>query len=133
MLAAGSQANFFDTQGAEQYTFPLYSLEEAERLRSRVLAVFEDADRNPKLVDEGALNFVIVGGGPTGTELAGALADMINLTMTREYTDLAVKRARRSIWWSTAIRCWRHFPRKPTSMRRALFSGRACSCASVWQ
>src|SRR5262249_32445338 len=37
--------------------------------------------------------FVIVGGGATGTELAGALADMINLTMTREYTDLAVKRA----------------------------------------
>ena len=94
MLAAGSQANFFDTEGAEQYAFPLYSLEEAERLRSRVLAVFEDADRDPKLVEEGALNFVIVGGGPTGTELAGALADMINLTMTREYTDLAVKRAR---------------------------------------
>ena len=56
--------------------------------------MFEDADRDPKLVDEGALNFVIVGGGPTGTELAGALADLINLTMTREYTDLAVKRAR---------------------------------------
>src|SRR5262249_29071727 len=81
------------TQGAEQYSFPLYSLEEAQRLRSRVLAVFEDADRDHSLVDKGALNFVIIGGGPTGTELAGALADMINLTMTREYTDLAVKRA----------------------------------------
>jgi NADH dehydrogenase len=94
VLAAGSQANFFDTEGAEKCSMPLYSLEEAERLRSRVLAVFEEADSNPKLVNEGALNFVIVGGGPTGTELAGALADMINLTMTREYTDLAVKRAR---------------------------------------
>ena len=94
VLAAGSQANFFDTDGAEKYSLPLYSLDVAERLRSRVLAVFEEADRNPKLVDEGALNFVIVGGGATGTELAGALADMINLTMTREYTDLAVKRAR---------------------------------------
>ena len=83
VLAAGSQANFFDTKGAEQNAFPLYSLEEAQRLRSRVLAVFEDADRDPKLVEKGALNFVIVGGGPTGTELAGALADMINLTMTR--------------------------------------------------
>ena len=85
MLAAGSQANFFHTQGAEQYSFPLYSLEEAQRLRSRVLAVFEDADRDPSVVEKGALNFVIIGGGPTGTELAGALADMINLTMTREY------------------------------------------------
>lgn len=94
VLAAGSQVNFFDTEGAEKYSLPLYSLEEAERLRSRVLAVFEEADSNPKLVNEGALNFVIVGGGPTGTELAGALADLINLTMTREYSDLAVKRAR---------------------------------------
>jgi NADH:ubiquinone reductase (H+-translocating) len=93
VLAAGSQANFFNTHGAEQHSFPLYSLEEAERLRSRVLAVFEDADRDPGLVDKGALTFVIVGGGPTGTELAGALADMISLTMTREYPDLAVKRA----------------------------------------
>src|SRR5262249_33261737 len=81
--AAGSQANFFHTPGAQQNTFPLYSLEEAERLRSRVLAVFEDADRDPSLMDRGALNFVIVGAGATGTELAGALADMINLTMTR--------------------------------------------------
>ena len=76
VLAAGSQANFFDTEGAEKYSLPLYSLEEAERLRSRVLAVFEEADSNPQRVNEGALNFVIVGGGPTGTELAGALADM---------------------------------------------------------
>ena len=94
VLAAGSQANFFSTPGAEAHSLPLYSLEEAERLRSRVLAVFEAADSNPKLVNEGALNFVIVGGGPTGTELAGALADMINFTMTREYADLAVKAAR---------------------------------------
>jgi hypothetical protein len=71
VLAAGSQANFFDTEGAEKYSMPLYSLEEAERLRSRVLAMFEEADSDPKLVDDGALNFVIVGGGPTGTELAG--------------------------------------------------------------
>ena len=94
VLAAGSQANFFGTPGAEQNTFPLYSLEDAQRLRSRVLAVFEDADRDPTLVEQGALNFVIIGGGPTGTELAGALADMVNLNMTREYADLAVQRAR---------------------------------------
>jgi NADH:quinone reductase (non-electrogenic) len=94
VLATGSCANFFDVQGAEKNSVPLYSLEDAQRLRSRVLTMFEDADRNPKIVDDGALNFIIIGGGPTGTELAGALADMTNLTMTREYTDLAVKRAR---------------------------------------
>jgi NADH dehydrogenase len=52
------------------------------------------ADRDPKLLDQGVLNFVVVGGGPTGTEIAGALADLINLTMTVEYPDLAVKHAR---------------------------------------
>ena len=94
VLAAGSQVNFFGTAGAEQNAFPLYSLNEAQRLRSRVLAVFEEADRDPRLVEKGALNFVVIGGGPTGTELAGSLADMINLTMTAEYPDLAVKAAR---------------------------------------
>jgi NADH dehydrogenase len=75
VLAAGSQPNFFHTPGAE-HTFPLYSLDDAQRLRSRILALFEDADRDPSLVDRGALNFVIVGAGATGTETAGALAEM---------------------------------------------------------
>jgi NADH:ubiquinone reductase (H+-translocating) len=70
VLAAGSQANFFGTKGAEKNAFPLYSLNEAQRLRSRVLGVFEYADGDPSLIDKGALNFVIIGGGPTGTELA---------------------------------------------------------------
>jgi NADH dehydrogenase len=94
VLAAGSQVNFFGTTGAEQNAFPLYSLNDAQRLRSRVLSAFEDADRDPSLLEKGALNFVIIGGGPTGTEMAGALADMVNDTMMAEYTDLAVKAAR---------------------------------------
>jgi NADH:quinone reductase (non-electrogenic) len=94
VLAAGSQANFFGTTGAKENAYPLYSLEEAQRLRSRILAVFEDADRDPALVEQGALNFVVVGGGATGTEISGALADMINLTMPSEYGDLALNHAR---------------------------------------
>ena len=47
VLAAGSQPNFFHTPGAE-HTFPLYSLDDAQRLRSRILALFEDADRDPR-------------------------------------------------------------------------------------
>jgi NADH dehydrogenase len=93
VLAAGSQPNFFGTKGADAHAFPLYSLRDAQRLRSRVIGAFEDADRNPELVDRGALNFVIVGGGPTGVEIAGALADMIHETMTTEYHDLAVSSA----------------------------------------
>jgi NADH dehydrogenase len=93
VLAAGSQPNFFRTPGAEEHAFPLYSLEDAQRLRSRILGVFEDADRDPSLIDEGALNFVVVGGGPTGVEVAGALADLIQTTMAGEYHHLAVSAA----------------------------------------
>src|SRR4051812_38679451 len=94
VLAAGSQPNFFRTPGAAEHAFPLYSLEDAERLRSRILGVFEAADREPALLDQGALNFVVVGGGATGVEIAGALADLIADTMAVEYRDLAVTAAR---------------------------------------
>ncbi|MBV8944507.1 MAG: FAD-dependent oxidoreductase, partial [Solirubrobacterales bacterium] len=72
VLAAGSQPNFFRTPGAAENSFPLYSLDNATRLRSRILGLFEHVDRNPSLTERGALNFVIVGGGPTGVEVAGA-------------------------------------------------------------
>src|SRR3954470_24453147 len=93
VLAAGSQPNFFHTPGAEQHAFPLYCLDDAQRLRSRILGVFEEADRDVDLIAKGALNFVVVGGGPTGVELAGALADLIHQTMVGEFHDLPVTSA----------------------------------------
>ena len=71
-----------EPRGPRSTPFPLYSLNDAERLRSRILKVFEDADANPALVEQGALNFVIVGAGPTGTEMAGTLTEMINTTLS---------------------------------------------------
>ena len=88
VLAAGSQPNFFKTPGAE-HAFPLYSLDDADRLKTRIIQAFEEADSDPSLVDEGALDFVIVGGGPTGVEVAGALSEMINTTMVHEFPALA--------------------------------------------
>jgi NADH dehydrogenase len=93
VLAAGSQPNFFHTPGAQEHAFPLYSLDDATRLRSRILAVFEAADGDSDLIAQGALNFVVVGGGPTGVEVAGALADLIHDTMSVEYHHLAVSAA----------------------------------------
>ena len=93
VLAAGSRPNFFRTPGAEEHALPLYALDDATRLRSRILEVFEAADRDASLLDQGALTFVVVGGGPTGVELAGALADLIADTMTLEYHHLAVTAA----------------------------------------
>src|SRR4051794_35938363 len=93
VLAAGSRPNFFRTPGAEEHAFPLYCLDDAQRLRSRIIGVFEAADRDSGLIEQGALNFVIVGGGPTGVETAGALADLIHDTMAGEFGELAVSAA----------------------------------------
>jgi NADH dehydrogenase len=83
VLAAGSRANFFGTPGAENNSYPLYSLHDAELLRSRILAVIEAADCDPSLIAKGALNFVIVGAGPTGAEMAGAFGDAIHAASTK--------------------------------------------------
>jgi NADH:ubiquinone reductase (H+-translocating) len=94
VLAAGSQPNFFGTPGASENSFPLYALDDATNLRSRILGLFEQVDRDPELIRRGALNFVIVGGGPTGVEVAGAIADMVNLTAPAVYRDLDASAAR---------------------------------------
>ena len=91
---AGSLPNFFRTPGRRGARIPALQLDDAARLRSRILGVFEDADRDPALLDQGALNFIVVGGGPTGVETAGALGDMIRDTMRAEFHDLAVSAAR---------------------------------------
>jgi NADH dehydrogenase len=93
VLAAGSQANFFGTPGADKFSYPLYSLHDAELLRSRILAVLESANRDQSLIAKGALNFVLVGAGPTGTEMSGTLGDMIHHALKEEYPNLPLSEA----------------------------------------
>lgn len=88
VLAAGAQVNFFGTTGAEKHAFPLYSLHDAELLRSRILMLFESVDREPSLIDQGALNFVVVGAGPTGVETAGSLAHLIHTARKDLYNSV---------------------------------------------
>ncbi len=94
VLAAGSATNYFGIPGAVEFAFPLYGLEDAIRLRNHILSLFEAAEAVPALLDEGVLNFVIVGGGPTGVEVAGALAELIDKVLTDDFHDLDVRRAR---------------------------------------
>ena len=94
VLAAGAQPNFFHTLGADEFSFPLYSVDQAERVRSRVLQLFQDASAKPELVEEGALTFVVVGAGATGVETAGAMAELVHDVMPHVYDHLAIAGAR---------------------------------------
>ena len=94
VLAGGATVNYFNTPGAEEHAFPLYTLMNAVKLRNRILERFEAADRDPTLIEEGALNFVIVGAGPTGVETAGALSDLFYNLLPRDYHQLATEKAR---------------------------------------
>ncbi len=94
VLAGGATVNYFNTPGATEHAFPLYTLMNAVALRNHVLDRFEAADRDPSSIQDGALTFVIVGAGPTGVETAGALADLFYNLLPRDYHQLATKEAR---------------------------------------
>jgi NADH dehydrogenase len=94
VLAGGTTVNYFNTPGAAEHSFPLYTLMNAVTLRNRILERFEAADRDPILIEDGALNFVIVGAGPTGVETAGALSDLFYNLLPRDYHQLATEKAR---------------------------------------
>ena len=88
VLGLGAEVNFFGVAGAAEHAFPLYTLPDAVRLKDHVLETWERADRRRELVDDGALNVVVVGGGPTGVETAGALAELYNGVFTKDYPDV---------------------------------------------
>ncbi|MFL6206720.1 MAG: NAD(P)/FAD-dependent oxidoreductase [Acidimicrobiales bacterium] len=94
VLAAGASVAWFGTPGAAEHAFPLYTLEDATRLRDHVVSRFEAADRDPSLIDRGGLTFVVVGGGPTGVETAGALAELFAMVFGRDYPGIDVTQAR---------------------------------------
>jgi NADH dehydrogenase len=89
VLALGAEVNFFGVEGAAEHGFPLYTLTDAMRLKDHLLERWEAADRDPSLIEQGALNVVVVGGGPTGVETAGAIAELYNGVFTKDFPDVA--------------------------------------------
>jgi len=77
VMAAGAQPNFFGTPGAAEHGFPLYSVVDAERLRRHLQRLIQAAADSQDPV-EGSLDVVVVGGGPTGVETTGALAELMS-------------------------------------------------------
>jgi NADH:quinone reductase (non-electrogenic) len=88
VFALGAEVNFFGVEGAADNAFPLYTLPDAVRLKNHVLHSWEEADRRPELIADGALNVVVVGGGPTGIETAGAMAELYNGVFQKDYPDI---------------------------------------------
>ena len=94
VLALGAEVTFFGTEGAAEHAFPMYTLADAVRLKKHVLDKWEAADKDETLVDDGALNVVVVGGGPTGVESAGALAELYRSNFAEDYPDVRQEQAR---------------------------------------
>ena len=94
VVALGAEVNFFGTEGADRHAFPMYTLPHAARLKDHLLERWEAADREPGLVDDGALNVVVVGGGPTGVETAGALAELYRSVFAHDYPKVPEEKAR---------------------------------------
>jgi len=94
VLAGGATVNYFGTPGAAEHGFPLYTLMNAVKLRNQVMQQFEAANRDPAMIDDGALTFVVVGAGPTGVETAGALSDLFYNLLPQDYHQLATEKAR---------------------------------------
>ncbi len=89
IVAAGSQATYFGHDDWEPLAPGLKTMEEALEIRQRVLTAFEEAEREPDPDRRAAwLTFVVVGGGPTGVELAGALAEISRQTLRNNFRNI---------------------------------------------
>jgi NADH:ubiquinone reductase (H+-translocating) len=88
VVAAGATTNHFGVPGAAEFGLSLYTLEDATALRNHVLTRFEESASGAN--DDGALTFVVVGGGATGVEIAGALAELVDKVLRKDFPDLDV-------------------------------------------
>jgi NADH:quinone reductase (non-electrogenic) len=93
VVGLGAMANFFGTKGAAENAFPLYNMHDALKLREHVLGRFQAAGGNPALADDGGLTFCVVGGGATGVEVSGALAELLRSELNEDYPNLPVEKA----------------------------------------
>lgn len=100
ILALGSVNHFFDTPGAEAHCFTLKSLEEGVALRNHILRCVERAAQLGSAEDaerSRLLTFVVIGGGPTGVEYAGALSELLYHPLASDYPELDLRRQARVV------------------------------------
>ncbi|MFM9945717.1 MAG: NAD(P)/FAD-dependent oxidoreductase [Bacteroidia bacterium] len=91
VIATGADTNFYGNEGLKTNAFPMKSTIEALQLRNQIIKNFEDASvSDDTQIIEKLLTIVIIGGGPTGVELAGALAEMKQEKIPKEYPELKI-------------------------------------------
>lgn len=88
VIATGANTNFFGNESIEQHALSMKSTWEALQIRNTLIKLFEDAVSQNVTNKQNDLSIVIVGGGPTGVELSGALAEMKRDSLPLEYPDL---------------------------------------------
>ncbi len=95
VLACGARHSYFGRDEWEEHAPGLKSLEQATEIRRRVLTAFETAERTTDLEEQRRqLTFVVVGGGPTGVELAGAIGEMSRFTLAKDFRRIDASSAR---------------------------------------
>ena len=93
VIATGSKTNYFGNKEIERNSMSMKTIPQSLNIRSLILENFEQAVLTKDVADKNALiNFVLVGGGPTGVELAGALAEMKKAILQKDYPDLDVSK-----------------------------------------
>ena len=93
VIATGSKTNFFGNKEIKRHSMSMKTIPQALNIRSFILENFEQAVLTTDVVEQNSLiNFVLVGGGPTGVELAGALAEMKKAILQKDYPDLDISR-----------------------------------------
>src|SRR6266496_2252238 len=95
ILATGARHSYFGHNEWEKLAPGLKSLEDAVELRRRILLAFESAEKTTdEAARRAAMNFVIIGGGPTGVEMAGAIAEISRHTLAKDFRHINPSEAR---------------------------------------
>ena len=93
VLAAGAVTDDYGVTGVREHAYGMKSLQDALRLRNHVLGQFEAADADPEGPGDGVLTVVVVGGGATGVELAGAMSELFRMVLAKDFPHLDHHRA----------------------------------------
>lgn len=88
VIATGAEYNYFGNEDWKKHAPGLKSLDDALKIRERILVSLEKAEKTPELEDRKPyLTFVVIGGGPTGVEMAGSIAEIAKRNMMRDYRN----------------------------------------------